>query len=295
MTWLVLGADGLLGSNVMHVGRRRGVDVVGAVAGMDSPVDSDHRRIDVDELDDLADHIADVDPTVVVNCLEIEDLGQCEQYPGEARHVNATLPQQVAKECEREAIRYAHFSTDLVFDGEATTPYAEDVEPNPLQVYGESKRNGDRGVCEVHPESLICRLSFPWGVNQSTEELVGFPRLVRDFLSRGEVVSVSTERHVTPSRAGTVADVLAELLTRDASGVYNVASRDCITPFSMATSLCSLLDLESGLINPESELADIPATYPRYTCLDTSKVEAQLGLRQPTVQDELETVFSPVE
>lgn len=293
MRLLVLGGDGLLGSNVV-VATNQKCEVTATYRSGSVPADVSAHELDIRDTARFKDLLERVDPTAVVNCAAMTDVDACESKPDQARAVNATAPSKIADVCNTRSVQFCHISTDYVFDGEERTPYDESAEPNPIQVYGESKLAGDRAVRDAHASSLIIRPSFVYGIDRSTGTLTGFPAWVRDRLRADEPVSLFDDQYITPSRAGQVASVLLQLLQEGADGTFNVACRTCTTPYEIGDWLRERLNypkrhLESG----SQEDFDRPADRPRYTCLDVSKVESRLDSVQPTLETDL-SALEPV-
>lgn len=295
MRVVVLGASGLLGSNVVAAGNRRGADVVGTYYTSRPTLDCALERVDLRDADRVRGTVEDAAADVVVNCAAMTDVDRCESAPGEARAVNAEAPGHVAEACADLGARFVHVSTDYVFDGEATTPYCEDDEPAPVQAYGETKLAGETAVREAPVDALVVRPSFVYGVHRSSGDLAGFPAWVRDRLSDGRAVGLFDDQYVTPSRAGGVADAVFELLATGATGTYHVASRSCVTPYAFGRRVRERLPDRAGRLERDSlAAADRAAARPAYTCLDVRRVERRLGRPQPTLAEDVAEISGAV-
>lgn len=290
MHLLILGANGLLGSNVISAGRRRNMDVGGTYHSTQPNFDIPLKQFDLREHDQFNGLLDKYDPNVVVNCAAMTDVDACETAPDRAHALNGEAPGALAAVCEERGIDFVHVSTDYVFDGLSRDPYEESAETNPVQVYGESKLAGERSVMTESDGALLARLSFVWGVHRSTNQLTGFPAWVRDQLHAGESVPLFTDQQVTPTRAGQAAETLLALIDDDVTGLYNLACTSCISPYEFGELLAEYSDsgpelLAAGSIND----VDREASRPSYTCLDVGKLEATLERPQPTLREELET------
>lgn len=288
MRLLVLGANGLLGSNVVATALSREWEVVGTHHSERPDFDVPSHEFDVRDSERFGTLLDRVAPATVVNCAAMTDVDACEREPTLARAVNGTAPGTLARSCGDREIGFCHVSTDYVFDGRTEELYSESADPNPIQVYGESKLAGDTAVRDAHPEPLVVRPSFVYGIHGSNGSLIGFPAWVRDRLQAGEELSLFSDQHVTPSRAGQVASTVLDLLAEEADGIFNVACRTCTTPYEIGVTLRNRLDCEETSIEAASQDdIDRPADRPRHTCLDVSKVEARLDRAQPTLEADL--------
>lgn len=294
MDVLVLGANGLLGSNVVTACIEREWTVSGTYHSTDPGFDGvDCRPLDVTDHERLRAVVADVDPDCVMNCVAMTDVDGCEADPDRAWAVNADAPAAIAEYCVETGRGFLHVSTDYVFDGETDGLYDESAPTNPLQVYGETKLAGEEAVRAAMPDALITRLSFVYGVHRATGELTGFPAWVRGKLRAGESVPLFTDQYVTPSRAGQTAAVLCDLLDTEAAGTYHVACRSCVTPYEFGSVLCDALGGDESLLEVGRQAdVDRPAVRPARTCLDVTTLESRLGRRQPTLAEDVERIGS---
>jgi dTDP-4-dehydrorhamnose reductase len=99
----------------------------------------------------------------LINCAALTNVDYCETHPEEAFAVNAAAPGQLAAICARKRARCIHISTDYVFDGTQPEPYREEDAPNPLSVYGASKRDGEMAVLAAAPDALVVRVAWVFG------------------------------------------------------------------------------------------------------------------------------------
>lgn len=299
---LVLGANGLLGSNLIDAAASRGWTVAGTyhtdapdfeVAGFDPELFEFDLR-DATEFGAILDRAT---PDVVFNCAAMTDVDGCERDPERAHEINAEAPGELAARTADRDARFVHVSTDYVFDGTARTPYTESDDANPVQKYGESKLAGERAVQRAVQRAdeapLLARLSFVYGIHRVTGALTGFPAWVRDRLTAGEDVPLFADQHVSPTRAGHAAATLLDLAVADEEGLFNVASRACVTPYEFGASVARRLGASADLL-AESSLEDVdrPATRPRYTCLSVERIERVLGREQPSLEADVDALFS---
>lgn len=288
---LVLGASGLLGSNVTRTFLDVGVETVGTFHSTEPSFDARLERVDVTESDAVENLLDDVEPTVVVNCTAMVDVDACERQPERAERVNATAVENVADHCNQRGVELVHVSTDYVFSGEQSERYVEDDRPRPVQVYGQTKLAGDRAVLDAHRRPVIVRPAFIYGIHGATGDLSGFPAWVREKVRDGGDVPLFTDQHVTPSRAGQVATTIRELVERGETGVFHVASRSRVTPFEFGELLAETLDEPTERLRPAS-MADVDrlARRPTSTGLAVDAIDTALGRRQPTLAEDIEAI-----
>jgi dTDP-4-dehydrorhamnose reductase len=288
MTVLVLGASGLLGSNVAVTARQRNNRVVGTYHTNHPDLDVESHRCNLENDGAVANLVDEHDPDLVVNCAAIADVDECERDPEAAREINSDAPGRIAELCDKREVSFVHISTDYVFDGERRHPYSEDHTPNPIQTYGRTKRAGERAVFEANADSLILRLSFVYGIHRSSGDLTGFPVWVRDELCAGNEVPLFTDQHITPSRAGQVADTVFDLVATDKNGFFHVTCRSCVTPYQFGQEIASRVSATGNIVESSRTNVDQTAPRPEYNCLDVDKVETTLDRSQPTLDEDLD-------
>ncbi|MCU4974971.1 dTDP-4-dehydrorhamnose reductase [Halobacteria archaeon AArc-m2/3/4] len=293
MTVLVIGANGLVGSALVQTCLDRRREVIGTYHTTRPDFEIELFELDLRDDDRIREIVEEVAPDAVVNCAAYTDVDDCERNPELAHAVNTEGPRLLAETCAERGVAFVHLSTDYIFDGEADKPYTEDDEPNPLQVYGETKLAGERFVLEAAPEALVCRLSFVWGRHGATGELEGFPAWVLGRARDGDSVPLFTDQKVTPTRAGDVAEVVLDLLAREAEGVFHVASRDCVTPYEFGTAVLEEAQPSATGLLEKSSLEDVERAAPRPadTCLSTRRVAKKLDRDRATVETGVATVF----
>lgn len=288
MRVLVVGANGLLGSNVVAASRSRGWETIGTYRSEEPALSVPVERFDVRNEERFRRLLARYQPDLVVNCAAFTDVDGCEHKPKEAHAVNGEAPGHLASACAVQDVHFVHISTDYVFDGKSPKRYEESSPPNPIQTYGETKLAGERAVAEANDAATVARLSFVYGVHRSTGELTGFPAWVAGRLREGTSTSLFADQRITPSRAGGAAETVVELGVRCAAGTYHVASRSCVTPYAFGHELCAAIGADASLLEEGSQ-SDVerPATRPGDTCLNVEKVVTELGRPQPTVAEDL--------
>ncbi|MXR19091.1 dTDP-4-dehydrorhamnose reductase [Halobacterium bonnevillei] len=291
MRLLVVGANGLLGSNVVRAGQQRGWTVCGTYHSTRPAFDIPLTQFDLREHDLFEAVLTEHDPDVVVNCAAMTNVDGCERISEQAYELNGDAPGELAAQCDGNGVSFVHISTDYIFDGTERKPYTESAEPNPIQVYGKSKLAGEQAVAEKLTDPLVARLSFVWGIHRGTGDLTGFPAWVCRQLRSGDAVPLFTDQWVTPTRAGQAAETLLDLIEQDATGCFHVACSACISPYEFGELIAESVNADQDLLS-EGSMEDVnrDATRPAYSCLDVEHVESTLGRSQPTVREDVEAV-----
>ena len=152
---VIVGADGMLGRALLIRLRESGR----------SGLAPSLSELDLTRPAALEPFLAHARPAAVINAAAYTDVGGCELPENEAEvfAVNRDGPGKLARACRGLGVPLIHLSTDYVFDGKARSAYREDDPVAPLQVYGQSKLEGELAVFEALPEALVVRTSTLYG------------------------------------------------------------------------------------------------------------------------------------
>ncbi|WP_432041189.1 dTDP-4-dehydrorhamnose reductase [Streptomyces cadmiisoli] len=258
MRWLVTGAGGMLGHDVVDTLRRRGADVVAL----------DRARLDVTRADEVAAAFAEHRPGLVVNCAAYTAVDDAETDEERARTVNAEGPRLLARACAAHAARLVHVSTDYVFSGHArTTPYPEDLPPAPRTAYGRTKLAGERAVLAGLPEaSAIVRTAWLYGVHGRN-----FVGTMLDLEARRDTVDVVDDQRGQPTWSGDVAGRIADLGPRigpGLHGVFHATNSGEATWCDLAREVFGAVGADRARVRPTTSAAFTrPAPRPAYSAL----------------------------
>ena len=168
----------------------------------------DYPKIDLQHPETVCDLIREVKPSLVVNAAAYTAVDQAETEHERARKINAMAPGVLAQECKRLGAMFFHYSTDYVFDGSKGTPYSESDLTNPLNVYGETKLDGERMVQAAGGAYLIFRTS--WVYSMRGQE--GFLRKVLQWSRQQETLRMVTDQVSGPTWARMLAEATAQIV-----------------------------------------------------------------------------------
>ena len=246
-------------------------------------------RADLDIRNDGAvrDAIESHQPTLVVNCAAYNDVDGAESDPVAALEVNAFAVRGLARAAAAAGATLVHYSSDFVFDGAATRPYAEEDRPNPQGVYAASKLLGEWFALEasrayvLRVESLF---GAPAGAGTRKGSLAG---LVEGILENREV-AVFVDRTVSPSYVFDVAEATRRLVESGSPfGLYHCVNSGACSWHDIATEIARLLGRTAALKPITLESVSLRARRPKYSALDCPRLRAA-GIDMPAWQDALQ-------
>jgi dTDP-4-dehydrorhamnose reductase len=275
MKILLLGARGMLGRDLQPVLSTRH-EIIGR----------DIHDLDIADPGQVGAEIGSLRPNAVINLAAFTDVDGCESQPERAFSVNAQGAGNVARASEAAGAKLIHLSTDYVFDGTSPTPYKEDASPHPLNVYGESKLQGERAVQAAGENHLILRTAWLYGRHGKN-----FVDTILRLASRQEELRVVNDQKGSPTFTRNLSWAIAQLLEKDLRGIIHVTNSGSCTWFEFTEKILALKPpLHSPvLILPisSSEL-NRPARRPAFSTLDCSRFEGVIGRRMRSWEEGLQ-------
>jgi dTDP-4-dehydrorhamnose reductase len=216
--------------------------------------------------------LTDLRPEAIINCSAYTAVDRAEDEPEQARSVNADAVRYLARVAAELSVPFLTYSTDYVFDGTASEPYVESDPTDPINVYGETKRAGERYAAAVYPESLIVRTS--WVLSGTHPNFAS--TMVR--LARQGPVRVVDDQRGRPTLVDDLAVASLDALRSGATGVLHCANGPTVTWFDLARDCVEAAGLDPDAIEP-CATADFPtrAARPVNSALGSERLRA-LGL-----------------
>jgi dTDP-4-dehydrorhamnose reductase len=259
---LVTGASGMLGT-----------DLVPALAGAGCDVFARPKSdLDITDQAAVARAFRDTRPEVVVNCAAFTKVDACETDP-RAFEVNGGGVENLAAQCAVHASQLVQISTDFVFDGAKSSPYAEEDPPAPLSAYGRSKLRGEEAALRV-PTGLVVRASWLFGHGGWN-----FVEAIRKQIVDGRrTLTVVDDQRGRPTSTVDLSEALLALLEQGAVGIYHFANRGEVSWYEFALEIVALSGHGDVLVTPiDSATLGRPARRPAYSVLDTTRYERVTG------------------
>jgi dTDP-4-dehydrorhamnose reductase len=280
MRILLLGKNGQLGWEL-----QRTLALLGEIIAWD--VD----ELDLTRADAIAPAVQNLKPKVIVNASAYTAVDRAEQEPEIAHSINAVAPKVLAQEAKELGAWFLHYSTDYVFNGEKGSPYIETDEPDPINVYGHTKLEGERGVVAADGLYLILRTSWVYSLRKES-----FVTKVLQWARQQETIRVVDDQVGSPTWARMLAEVSAALLVKaqalggewlaERRGVYHLAGSGAISRFEWAKDILRLdpkreEQIVQSVMAVSSDQFPTEAKRPHFSALDCSHFMRKFGLAIP--------------
>jgi dTDP-4-dehydrorhamnose reductase len=238
--WLVTGAAGMLGRDLTDLLRAKGEEFT-ALARVD---------LDITDPAGVAKAVSVVKPDVVVNCAAWTAVDAAEEHEEAAFAINAGGAVNLAAACASVGALLVHPSTDYVFDGHASAPYAEDAPTAPSGAYGRTKLAGEQAVRAALPDaSYIVRTAWLYGAHGKN-----FVKTMLRLARNGTSPGVVADQHGQPTWTADVAAQIYALIDNAApAGTYHATSSGQTTWFGFAEEVFTLYQGQSQGQNQDED------------------------------------------
>ena len=230
MKVLVTGVAGQLGHDVMNELAKRGYDGIGTdiadsysgVQDNTAVVGMPYVRLDITDVESVEKTIKEIKPDAVVHCAAwtAVDAAEDEENRDKVFAVNVEGTKNIARICKEIDAKMVYTSTDYVFDGQGTEPWKPDCkEYAPLNIYGQSKLNGELAVSEILDKYFIVRIAWVFGTNGNN-----FIKTMLKVGKKFDTIRVVNDQIGTPTYTYDLARLLVDMIETDKYGYYHATN-----------------------------------------------------------------------
>jgi dTDP-4-dehydrorhamnose reductase len=280
MKILLFGKYGQLGWEL-----HRSLQSLGQVLAYDYP------EIDFTVPSSLKRLVEDIRPQIVINAAAYTDVDKAESEAERARLINTEAPAILAEICRGIDAAFLHYSTDYVFDGHKGTPYTEKDTPHPLNVYGQTKLEGEQAVLQAGETCLIFRTAWVYSTRRDS-----FVSKVLTWAHSQPEMRVVEDQVSNPTWARALAEITAQLLAKagpnplpwlsERRGLYHIAGWGFASRLEWAKAIIRndpnvAKQLAKTILPARSVDFPTPATRPHFSALDCGQFERTFDMRLP--------------
>jgi dTDP-4-dehydrorhamnose reductase len=265
----IFGATGLLGKHLME---KWNADEVVGLGSKDA---------DIRDPQQAWNAVHRTRPDWIVLAAAYTDVDGCESNRELAFDVNCHGAMNVARVAKKHGARMLFLSSDYVFDGTGNTPYDVDHQRAPRSVYGQSKAEAEIRLREIMPDACIVRTSWLFGEGGRC-----FPDTVLKLAASRSEIDVVDDQRGSPTYAADLAHAIAQLCSRDASGIVHATNRGDCSWFEFAREIVSRAGLTTIIKPTTSDKLVRPAERPKYSVLSSSSLE-KYAITMPGWEDAL--------
>lgn len=265
MRVIVIGANGMLGTDLLVAAKAAGFDV----SGVDLP------EVNLTVPDTLPAHLPDADWWI--NCAAYTRVDDAESETEAAYAVNAEGVRHLAEYAAKRAVRLLHISTDYVFDGRSEAPYSEHDRPNPLSVYGASKLAGEKAVQAAGGSYSIVRTQSLFGLHGPNF----IKAIVRKLETSDEPLTVVADQFSAPTYTRHLAEGLCRLLPLAVQGIWHVTASGSCSWHALAQAIVDRVRPGHPVMPITAADLQRPARRPTHAVLCNDRYAEFTGHRLP--------------
>jgi dTDP-4-dehydrorhamnose reductase len=210
------------------------------------------------------------------------DVDGCETNRHLAFNVNCQGAVNVAQAAKQYGARLLFLSTDYIFDGTKTTPYATNDPRSPRSVYGQSKAEAEKQLGQILPQCCIARTSWLFGTGGKC-----FPDTILKLAATRPELEVVGDQRGSPTYSVDLARALIQLCHQEASGVVHVTNRGECSWYDFAREIIARAGLSTVVRQTTSDKFVRAAERPKYSVLSPESLQKR-GVEMPTWQDALQ-------
>jgi dTDP-4-dehydrorhamnose reductase len=247
MRVLIIGANGMLGKDLVQVFNDSSIDFLGLGKA----------DLDITDIEATERKLLQANPSVVILSAAYTLVDNCEDQKELANSINGDGSKNVALVCKKVGARLLYISTDYIFDGSKEGSYIEEDPTNPINVYGQSKLLGEKYIQEVLDDYLIIRTSWLFGLGGKN-----FVESIFNRGQKGEDLKVVNDQIGSPTHTGDLAAAILKLVQNGTKGIINISNSGACSWQDFAAAIYSEIGLDESKVSPIST-AEFGAKAPR--------------------------------
>lgn len=300
MKVFVTGVAGQLGYDVMNELARRGLDGIGSdlapeYSGVQdgTPVTRmPYLQMDITDKQAVKNTITSVNPDVVIHCAAwtAVDLAEDEDKKEKVRAINVNGTENIAKVCKEIDCKMVYISTDYVFDGQGNTSWEPDCKDyQPLNVYGQTKLDGELAVAKLLKKFFIVRIAWVFGLNGHN-----FIKTMLNLGKKYDTIKVVNDQIGTPTYTFDLARLLADMVETEKYGYYHVTNEGgYISWYDFANEIFRQAGYTTKVIPVSTQEYGVSkAKRPFNSRLSKAKLQREGFVPLPTWQDAVKRYIS---
>ena len=222
MKVLVTGVKGQLGYDVVNELTKRGHVAIG----------TDIEEMDITDAGSVDKVIKESTPDAVIHCAAYTAVDAAEDNVELCRKINADGTQNIANVCKELDIKMIYISTDYVFDGEGERPWEPDDNRTPLNVYGQTKYEGELAVQNTLDKYFIVRIAWVFGVNGKN-----FIKTMLNLGKTRDYLTVVNDQFGSPTYTYDLARLLVDMVETEKYGIYHATNEGICTWYEFACEI----------------------------------------------------------
>lgn len=284
---LVTGANGQLGSEIKFLSQK-----------MNLPFNfhfTDADILDITNRTQVEEYVVNNRIQYIINCAGYTAVEKAEIETEKAYEVNVTGVEIIASVAKQYDVKVIHISTDYVFDGNSDLAYTEDMETNPISVYGSTKLKGEEVLKQMNGSWIIIRTSWLY-----SEYGINFVKTMIRLMNEKESLTIIRDEIGSPTYAADLAEMIIHILQFSEqdewkTGLYHFCNSGEVSRYEFAKEIKRLARIENCELLPISSSEYGSAVKrPAYSAFNTSKIANVFSVKIPTWEEALERCIKKI-
>lgn len=280
MKVLVTGVKGQLGYDVVNELKKRNHEAVGV----------DIEEMDITDEESVSRVIREAAPEAVIHCAAYTAVDAAEENEELCRNVNARGTGNIARVCRDLDIRMMYISTDYVFNGQGTRPWEPDDQREPLNIYGQTKYEGELEVEENLDKYFIVRIAWVFGVNGKN--------FIKTMLNLGKTrdkLNVVADQFGSPTYTFDLARLLVDMIETEKYGRYHATNEGLCSWHEFACEIFKQAGMNVAVEPVTSDQFPVKAKRPMNSRMSKDKLKENGFQPLPSWQDALSRYLTEIE
>ena len=273
---LVTGATGQVGSELK---------VLAPCYSQLDWVFADRSVLDLSDLKTISQVLDEIQPQIIINCAAYTAVDKAETETELADILNHQAVDVLAQWSHSNGCQLVHISTDYVFDGNSNSALSEESPTEPINVYGQTKLDGELACLRENPMVIIIRTSWVYssfGTN--------FVKTMSKLMQERDSLNVVNDQIGSPTYAADLAKTILSIITHPnwQAGIYHYSNEGEISWYEFALAIQKIGGFQCKITGIPSADYPTPARRPKYSLLDKSKITNTFGVIIPDYRESLE-------
>ena len=219
--------------------------------------------------------ITDYRPDFVVNCAAYTAVDKAETEKEEAFQINAAAVGAMSEACNAAGAKFIHISTDYVFDGSSREAIKEDSQVNPINMYGQTKLDGEVLAQEKNPDVVIIRTSWVYSYHGKN-----FVKTMIRLMAEKESINVVEDQIGSPTYAADLAAAILHIIETKKwqPGIYHFSNEGTISWFEFAREIGIQIQTGCQIYPITTANFPTPAKRPLFSVMDKTKISQTFGI-----------------
>ncbi|MFD0700109.1 dTDP-4-dehydrorhamnose reductase [Myroides pelagicus] len=249
----------------------------------------DREKMSLDDAERILTVLNAEHPDFIINAGAYTAVDKAESERELADRVNHQGVRVLGEWCQEYDAHLVHLSTDYVFDGTSSIPLTEEAESAPINIYGATKRQGEKALMSVHPDAVIIRTSWVYSTYGNN-----FVKTMSRLMQEREILGVVSDQIGTPTYAADLAQVIMQIISSNIwkGGLYHYSNEGEISWYDFASKIKEIKGFGCDVNAIESSAFPTSAKRPAYSLLDKSKIKKEYHIIVPHWEDSLKRMLA---